>query len=129
MVLCYLAHEKGVMVKLPVGRNMERMQFDVRSDDTEEIFEFYVNQDWSIGIKNPTVKMTIEKNWYYIKNYSKSVGWIRQEAPTATSLANKSNFPDYQQSVIAKLIKAPDYDFEALDAKFSGAKSGQGYGI
>ncbi len=129
MVLCYLAHEKESIVKVRSGNNLERMHFEVKNDDIEETVEFFVNQDWSIGVKNPTVKMTIKKNWYYIKNYSKSAGWIRQEAPSATVLADKSNFPDYQQSVIAKLLKAPDYDFDALDVKFSGAKSGHGYGI
>jgi len=129
MVLCYLAHEKETLIKVRSGTNMERMQFDVKNDDIEEKIEFYVNQDWSVGIKNPTVKVAITKSWYYIKNYSQSTDWIRQEAPTATSLANKSNFPDYQQVVIAKLLKAPDYDFDAMDIKFSGAKSGQGYGI
>lgn len=129
MVLCYLAHEKESTVKISTGSNTDRMQFDVTNDDIEEKITFFVNQDWSVGIKNPTVKVAITKNWYYIKEYSKSNNWIRQEAPTATALANKSNFPDYQQIVISKLVKAPDYDFEALDVKFSGAKSGQGYGI
>jgi hypothetical protein len=129
MVLCYLAHEKESVVKVRSGNNLERMQFDVKNDDIEEQIEFFVNQDWSVGVKNPTVKMTIKKSWYYIKNYSKSTGWIRQEAPSATVLADKSNFPDYQQAVIAKLLKSPDYDFDAMDTKFSGAKSGQGYGI
>jgi hypothetical protein len=130
MILCYLAHEKETVVHASSGTNLERMQFDVTNDDIEEKIEFFVNQDWSVGIKNPTVRMTIKKSWYYIKHYSKSGGgWIRQESASATLLASKSNFPDYQQTIIAKLLKAPDYDFEALDAKFSGAKSGQGYGI
>ena len=130
MVLCYLAHEKESVVKVRSGNNMERMQFDVKNDDIEEQIEFFVNQDWSVGVKNPTVKMSIKKSWYYIKHYLKSVsGWIRQEAPSITLIASKLNFPDYQQAIIAKLLKAPDYDFEALDVKFSGAKSGQGYGI
>jgi hypothetical protein len=123
MALCYLAKEEETIVKLTYETKLTNMQFSVKSKDVDRDIEFFVSQDWSVGTKTPTIKMTLNKTWYY-RSYRNS-----QTYPTATAMAKGANLPQYQQSIIAKLLKAPNYDLDKFDTDYAGAKSGTKFGL
>jgi hypothetical protein len=131
MCLSYLAHYREGEIWMDGGDKMHNnfILKKCKISPAESRYpgdgeSFFMMKTWKTSTKFKIVSFQLDTTWRIPDNFAAYL-----PSKSVTDLMKKTDVPDYMLLVMKELQKKPNYDFEAIDKKYAGAKAGHQYGI